>query len=197
MEYNIFKSRSNERLLALAIAGLSFTFGFLLFVLVPDLSNVGTGNLELIKLKFKFANVGPGIFFALFGAIVTIYSITTQVRIKEITKNNDEKVVDKQIRYFQTSAQDNQEIELLRGAYLRDFRVFSAVLEKIEKNETIPQGLKLDLENTLSNTKDTLMRSVWAEDWGDYSKFKEWLAKGYPEPIPTDINKAGEFFLTK
>ena len=197
MEHDIVKLRSNERILALSIAGLSIVLGFLLFIFAPDAANTGSGNLEFLKMKLTLANVAPGIFFACFGAGVTIYSIVTQVKVSEVSKGKDQVVVNKQLRYLQDAGQDNKEIENLRGAYQKDFRTLAKVTDKIDNNEPIPDSLKLDMTNSMTNTKDALMRSVWAEEWGDYSIFKAWLAKGYPEPAPVEIKKAAEFFLGK
>lgn len=197
MEHDIVKLRSNERILALSIAGLSIVLGFLLFIFAPDAANSGSGNLEFLKMKLTLANVAPGIFFACFGAGVTIYSIITQVKVSEVTKNDDKIVVNKQLRYLQDTEPDNQEIENLKGAYQKDFRTLANVFDKIDNNEPIPESLKLDLMNSLTNAKEALMRSVWTEEWGDYSLFKAWLAKGYPEPAPVEIKKAAEFFLGK
>ena len=197
MEHDIVKLRSNERILALSIAGLSIVLGFLLFIFAPDAANTGSGNLEFLKMKLTLANVAPGIFFACFGAGVTIYSIVTQVKVSEVTKNNDKVVVSKQLRYLQETEQVNMEIENLRGAYLKDFRTLATVSDKIDNNEPIPESLKLDLMNSMTNAKEALMRTVWTEEWGDYTLFKAWLAKGYPEPAPDEIKKAADFFLGK
>ena len=51
--------------------------------------------------------------------------------------------------------------------------------------------------NSMTNVKETLMRSVWTEEWGDYFVYKAWIAKGYPEPAPVEIKKAADFFLGK
>lgn len=197
METNIIKLRANERTLALAIAGLSFILGFLLFIMVPDVPNTGIGDLSFFKLKITLTNVGPGIFFALFGAVVIIYSITTQAKIKETTTSSDGKVENKQYRYLQTFVKDDQGVENLRGGYQSDFRIFATIFEKIEKNEIILESQKLDFERSLASTKETLMQSVWTEKWGDYYEFKQWIAKGCLEPIPSDIIDAANFFLGK
>ncbi len=197
MEHDIVKLRSNERILALSIAGLSIVLGFLLFIFAPDAANSGSSNLEFLKMKLAFANVAPGVFFAFFGAGVTVYSIVTQVKVSEVTKNNDKIVVNKQIRYLQDAESDNMEIENLRGAYQKDFRTLAKVSDKIENDEPIPVSLKLDYMNSMTNVKETLMRSVWTEEWGDYFVYKAWIAKGYPEPAPVEIKKAADFFLGK
>ena len=89
------------------------------------------------------------------------------------------------------------EIENLRGAYQKDFRTLAKVSDKIENDEPIPVSLKLDYMNSMTNVKETLMRSVWTEEWGDYFVYKAWIAKGYPEPAPVEIKKAADFFLGK
>lgn len=197
MKEQLIRLRHIERISALGIAGLSFILGFLLFLFAPEAEYVDTADIKLFKLRLGLANVGPGIFFALFGAAITIYSIKTRAKAKEVLKEKDGDSITEEFRYLQSEKKDNTEVIELRGAYQKDFRVFAEVADKLGRDEPISDSLKLDLENTLTNTKDTLMRNVWDESWGDYSTFKAWLAKGYPEPVPENIVKAAKYFLGK
>jgi hypothetical protein len=190
----LIKLRSKERLLALGIAGLCIILGFLLFIFAPNASEAGTAQLEWMEKKMMLANVGPGVFFALFGAAITVYSIVTQATTST-EKNGENSVVT--YRYLQKDVKDNQETENLRSNYQRDFRIFSEVMQKLEENESVPERLRMDFENALTNSKDFLMRSVWDESWGDYNQFSNWISMGFPEPPPPEISKAAKYFSGK
>jgi hypothetical protein len=190
----LFKSRSKERLLALGIAGLCIVLGFLLFIFAPNASDAGSAELEWMEKKMMLANVGPGVFFALFGAAITVYSIVTQAKAST-EKDGENSVVT--YRYLQKEEKDLQETENLRSNYQRDFRIFSEVMQKLEENESVSERLKMDFENALTSSKDYLMRSVWDDSWGDYSLFSNWLSMGCPKPPPAGIAKAARYFSGK
>lgn len=190
----LIKLRSRERLLALGIAGLSILLGFMLFIFAPNASDAGTAELEWMEKKLMLANIGPGVFFALFGAAITVYSIIAQANATT-EKDGENSVVT--YRYLQKDVKDNQETENLRSNYQRDFRIFSEVIQKLEENESVPERLRMDFENALIHSKDFLMRSVWNDSWGDYNQFSNWISMGCPEPPPPQISKAAKYFSGK
>lgn len=192
METELIKLRSRERLLALALAGVSIVLGFFLFLFSPDLPNEATADIEYLSNKLMIANVGPGIFFALFGAITIVYSIVTQANFqKEENKQGDSKI---NFQFLQSEKKDEQELTNIRARYLRDFRIFSRVVKAMEENKGISTDLKLNFETSADNVKQELMRKVWSKDWGDYSEFNAWLEKGCPEPPPNNIKEGADFF---
>ncbi|MFV0593567.1 MAG: hypothetical protein ACK5M7_19505 [Draconibacterium sp.] len=194
----LIRKRAHERLLALAIAGICIILGFLLFLFAPDAPTEGTANLEWANKKFMMANVGPGVFFALFGAVNTVYSIVTQAKTrKTITNNNEQQTETTTFQLLQTPAKQSGASVNLRANYQKDFRTYSRILEKLNSGETIPDNLRLEFETTLNNTRQSLMASVWDEQWGDYPDFDNWLKRGCPEPVPDKILEAAKFFQGK
>lgn len=73
--------RMFERLLAVLIGGGSIYLGYRLFFQIPHDSE-HSGRLELPGIKLVLTKVGPGIFFAAFGCVVVVYSLTTPVEIE-------------------------------------------------------------------------------------------------------------------
>jgi hypothetical protein len=73
--------RIAERLAVLAAAILSMTFGFLSL----RTASVEQGNIEASArnvFSFKLHNVGPGVFFALFGAALLLWSLNTKLDLQ-------------------------------------------------------------------------------------------------------------------
>ena len=66
-------SRSIERVLIVAFSGLSLFLGFRLFAITTSLQ--GTAEFKHLKTTIKLQNLAQGTFFALFGAVVMIFSI--------------------------------------------------------------------------------------------------------------------------
>ncbi len=74
-------SRSIERLGIIGVAGLSIWAGFRLFSIVTEAQ--ASGRLEGQGFKFAMKNVGPGVFFALFGAMVLLYALASPLQLAE------------------------------------------------------------------------------------------------------------------
>ena len=64
--------RGAERLLIVAVAGLSIVLGFWLFKIVPTDTD-SSGEFRALNMSIVVSKVGPGVFFAAFGALVLGY----------------------------------------------------------------------------------------------------------------------------
>jgi hypothetical protein len=70
--------RMIERMI-IAIGGIiSIVLGYRLFRLVPT-DNVSGGALKSAVINITLSKVGPGVFFAAFGAFILMYGVTTQI----------------------------------------------------------------------------------------------------------------------
>ncbi len=69
-----------ERLIIVAIAGLSMFYGFRLFAITA--ADEGSLTAKAGGWQIKLAKVGPGVFFALFGAAIVIYALFKAPTIK-------------------------------------------------------------------------------------------------------------------
>jgi hypothetical protein len=101
-------ARATERLLICLFGGLSLGWGWNLFrigVVDPQ-----AGELDLKSWRIKFQRVGPGVFFALFGAVILVTGLsrplteTSRPQQRPIAQAADEKPTaapDASIVYFQ------------------------------------------------------------------------------------------------
>ncbi|TDI58218.1 MAG: hypothetical protein E2O93_03150 [Alphaproteobacteria bacterium] len=76
MDYaDILLLRGAERLLIVAVAGLCIWLGYRLFSIVPtDLQ--GKGEFKALSFSLAVSKVGPGVFFAAFGAFILYQAVT-------------------------------------------------------------------------------------------------------------------------
>ena len=73
MEPIIF--RAVERIVAVVIGGLSVYLGYRLFLHIPE-QKEGEGKIDLPGgISIFVTRVGPGVFFALFGAVIVAFSV--------------------------------------------------------------------------------------------------------------------------
>ncbi len=79
--------RSIERLAGIFIGGLSIYFGYRLFLRLPE-RREGEGSIKLLDASIVLSRIGPGVFFALFGAAVVALSLYKGV----VVETNDGRV---------------------------------------------------------------------------------------------------------
>lgn len=76
--------RGGERLGIVVIAALCIWFGYKLFQSLPAQHNA-SGALTLPSAKLVMSKVGPGVFFALFGAVILGQAVVTQMKAGPVT----------------------------------------------------------------------------------------------------------------
>ena len=79
----LFLMRMVERLLGLLSGALCVVLGYRLFIMLPEKTD-SSGKLVLPGgVSIWLSRVGPGIFFALFGAAIVAYSFASTVRVTD------------------------------------------------------------------------------------------------------------------
>src|SRR3954447_10395864 len=76
--------RMAERIIGVIIGGLLIYFGYRLFLSLPGKKSRdgGTGDFSMAGgTRLKLSKVGPGVFFALFGAGLIVFSLTRSVSL--------------------------------------------------------------------------------------------------------------------
>jgi hypothetical protein len=81
MDENIVVIRMLERILVVLFGGVSIYLGYRLFFHVPMEKRSG-GELSFPGMKIVLTRVGPGVFFAAFGSVVLLYSLTNPISVK-------------------------------------------------------------------------------------------------------------------
>ena len=76
--------RVAERLLIVLAGMLALCLGYRLFKIVAE--SESSGNLEFQGAKIRLQKIGPGIFFALFGAVLMGYALTSSAQISTSTE---------------------------------------------------------------------------------------------------------------
>lgn len=201
----ILMARARERMLALLIGAFCILLGFFLFIFVPT-SPAGNGKLAWADTEVVLTHVGPGVFFALFGAFVTWLSIRTQLQIgpeAESAAADTGTGTHSTVRYLIATEgkTDKQAVDSARSRHLRDFRTLdkiSSIFGAAERDSVeIPANLRVDLELAVPRIKESVMFAVWDDDWGDYAAFSRWVQDGASDPPPEGINTPAQFFYGK
>jgi hypothetical protein len=192
--------RGAERLIAVLIGGMCIVLGFLLFLRISSETDA-TGEIKLPGgISIMLSRVGPGVFFAAFGAALVGLSFYFTVKIdmaaspgglagNPVASGTRQSYIG--IGSEQTGRHD-------AGDLAR-----SQVRGKIATLNSIRAALRPDLSEidrlriakALDDAKLALMTEVWWVQWGERHKFEDWLNSGGPAPPRTSpLGKALDFY---
>lgn len=194
--------RSLERLIGILIGGLSIYLGYRLFMNLPA-RRESEGQIKLWELSIVLSRVGPGAFFALFGALVVGLSLYHGVLLERI---NGEAVMG-EARSASPSPRTERFTGMgapaagidaradARALLRRDIAVLNNFLPMLRAD--LPPQDRTQVELAIPRIKFALMEPQWpqsAAGWGDPSRFKAWLQAAAPEPPPDEIAAAVAYF---
>ena len=189
-----------ERILGVLIGGLLIYFGYRLFLSLPGKRgrDGGTGDFSFAGgNKIKLSKVGPGVFFAIFGAGLIVFSLTRSVSLtaSEPTANapaaKPRVVATSTFKFVGAVSvpETDEDRARLRAETQQDIVALNRALDGAKAAE------RPELERAATKAKLAVMEPLWAEDWGDIADFREWLDKGGSPPA--GVQGAVDFFQRK
>lgn len=192
--------RHIERLLAVLIGGLSIYLGYRLFLRVPDRYE-GESQFKAWDISIFMSRIGPGIFFALFGATVvglSFYHAVTVERVQQADTATSADVPARQAERYSGMGAPTTEADRradARALLRRDIAILNTLNPKLRAD--LAEQDRTQVELAIPRIKFTLMQPVWpahAPGWGDPARFEAWLNADAPDPPPVDIAAAVDFF---
>jgi hypothetical protein len=194
-----------ERLAGVFIGGLAIYLGYRLFLKVPE-RREGEGRIKLLDASIVLSRIGPGVFFALFGAAVVALSLykgvlveTADGRVQGSVARSDAAPSQRTERFSGMGAYDDAgEAERradARALLRRDIAVLNNFLPKLRAD--LPPQDRTEVELALPRIKFALMQPVWPQNetgWGDPARFEAWLSEGERDPPPAEIAAAVDYF---
>lgn len=196
--------RMVERLLGLLSGALCVVLGYRLFINLPEKTD-SAGKVVLPGgVSIWLSRVGPGLFFALFGAAIVAYSFTSAVKVTneqsapsarassdtpgEALATRRQEIAAMSPRAAQAAAGEKALIEL-RGA-LADL---NATIDKLTRDAAPPERDRLIAG--LQNAKVLLLRGAWQPTWGDPARFQSWINSGAVLPAPAGMDEPAGLYL--
>jgi hypothetical protein len=214
-----------ERIIATLLGGFFAWLGYRLFLDVPTKQN-SSGEFKLpTGIAIHLTRIGPGIFFALFGAAAICYSFYSQVTIRRsesrVQTTGDKTRASMAADPEKQKAQDSPD-NSMREVNTKDFTGISGASEAppqdvlLRRNEcksyvkflndlsvhldAKPDATELkDYKNYLPQIKLAVVKTVWYDDWGNRTAFENWVALGAEDTkVPGNANREPyEYFKTK
>lgn len=195
-----------QRILCILIGGMLVYFGYRLFLSLPGKRgrDGGSGEFSLGRSsKVKLSKVGPGVFFAIFGAGLIAYSLANPMRVNipeaapsaattsGATKSGTGVVAAAGFSWVGavSAPETDEDRARMRTESQQDIIILNRALDRANASER-PQ-----LERAVVKAKVALMEPLWADDWGELKDFRDWLAKGGKPPDQT--RPAVDYFQRK
>ena len=193
-------ARHLERLLIILAGALSVWLGYRLFINMP-LAEKGAGKIQLPGgISVFISRVGPGVFFALFGAVVLSYglhqAVTVEVRPRVLATGPGtapaQAAAEASLRYSgvgstrSTAADRGAE----RDGMVRLVGELGRVADALKKPPALPLSAeqRLDFGLSLADARARLLAGVWDDKaWGPFPEFQRWIRDGEPDPPPAAI----------
>ncbi len=180
--------RMIERLLVVIFGGMSIFLGYRLFCLLPfEKSSEGKFRLPGGTAVY-LTKVGPGVFFALFGAVILSVSLHETIEYKAGAGPEFVGIDGGSIRLNSSGRSAVPDSGELRSLILKlntvpDF--LSPGLDSLQKKS---------LHGVIDRTKLRLMRCVWSANWGSYDGFERYILSGGQHGEPKEFENAFAFF---
>ncbi|PYJ68165.1 MAG: hypothetical protein DME75_13645 [Verrucomicrobia bacterium] len=185
-----------QRILSILIGGMLIYFGYRLFLSLPGKRgrDGGSGEFSLGGAnKVKLSKVGPGVFFAVFGAGLIAYSFAKPMKVNipaaaqtaptATTAPSAGTGVVAAAGFSYVGAvsapETDEDRARMRNETQQDIIILNRALDGANASER-PQ-----VERAVVRAKVALMEPLWAEDWGELKDFRDWLAKGGTPPDKT------------
>jgi hypothetical protein len=193
-------ARHLERLLIVLAGGLSIVLGYRMFLAIPRAGKDGEGKIELPGgVSIYVTRVGPGVFFALFGALILGLGLqqglkleTRQQRPALDAKATGEApgvatVLEKRYSSLATAGASTQQREAERTSALdtvAQLGRLATTLDGPARGGGLSSQQRLDFGLALADARMRVLASVWDERWGPYTEFVRWAQGGESDQPP-------------
>jgi hypothetical protein len=197
--------RHLERLFVVCSGMLSIWLGYRLFLAMPTAAR-GDGEIKLPGgISIFLSRVGPGVFFALFGAMVVAFALHEAVKI-----NTSTPVEDAVAGGTPTKSTAGEKFEY-SGVASASSSGEERVSERMNAVATVGQLARLsdaldapsgrgvehrsDARIALGEARVRLLAGVWDDrEWGPFAAFHLWWESGEASPPPVGVQVAAQIY---
>lgn len=202
--------RAIERIVAVLIGGLCIWLGQRLFLHIPEQKG-GEGKLQFPGgISIYVTHVGPGVFFALFGAVIVGLSFYRGVELQstrivpaaEAPIKAASAAPGTTVERFQYrgagGAMGTDEAAMradARVAWRREFAAFNTLPGALRPE--LPPHERIHLLRSIADSKLKLMESMWDDSpggWGDRAGFSSWVKGGEQGSPPPGLEAALKYY---
>ena len=188
-----------ERLVAVAIGGMSIYLGFRLFAVIPKQRQTDGRFTLPWNISIVLTRAAPGTFFALFGIAAVSISLLRPMEVASAappTGSSGSSTATVVRALYGTDVQINDPTARRDAQALLRMRM--AVLNLIPEQlaPSLPESDRQGIRRELQRVKLELMERVWVPDegFGEYAAFEQWVQENEPSPPPDAASRAIELY---
>jgi hypothetical protein len=190
-------ARHLERFMIVLAGTLSIVLGYRTFLAIPRRAEKGEGKLELPGgISIYVTRVGPGVFFALFGAAILALGLYRGLSV-EVREQRPGAVADGGTATAASVTERRLSSAVPAGAAAEE-RERAVALDTVAQlarlataldgagGRGLSQRQRLDFGLALSDARLRLLAGAWDERvWGPHAEFVQWVQNGESGPAPT------------
>jgi len=188
-------ARHLERIMIVLAGALSIVLGYRTFLSIPRRTEKGEGKLELPGgISIYVTRVGPGVFFALFGAVILALGLykglTVDVRegvVPASATTGATRTKERHLVSAVPAGASTQQQEVERTGALGTVAQLARLALTLDGpgGRSLSQQQRLDFGLALTDARLRLLAAVWSErEWGAYTEFTRWVQNGETGPPP-------------
>jgi hypothetical protein len=152
--------------------------GYRLFLKIPDYRDAqGEVKLPAMNMSVTFSRVGPGVFFAIFGAAVLLASYLHPITVEPQVQSSTTTGIEAKSGKFEGASPTRNEQEPSRTF------VVAGTIRSL--NGMVSTSRPENEKDTIRNAKLVLMDLSWDPSWGDAAVFKEAVMSGRTPSDPS------------
>ena len=182
-------ARHLERLLIVLAGAGSIYLGYRMFLAIPRARDTGEGKLELPGgVSIYVTRVGPGVFFALFGAAILAlglrHGLSVEVREQrpgEVGTSAATVLTERRLSSAVPSPASPQQQDAERTGTLGTVAQLGRLATALDGpgGKGFAQQQRIDFGGALNDARLRLLAAVWDEQaWGPYADFARWVQVG-------------------
>lgn len=194
-----------RHIMTILVGTASVYLGYRLFVEMPR-RREGETKLDLPGgVSIMLSRVGPGTFFALFGAAMIVYAITKPLEVKDIAESvqtadgGNTTTRNRSLTGLGDAAAaspapspavPSTALSIPRADIIAQLNAIGA-----EAKRAVSGPKLLDIQIAVRESKLALMREVWRPEWGAYEPFHRWVTERFAEgDPPAGLEEAAALF---
>ncbi|MEB4591933.1 hypothetical protein VSS37_13150 [Candidatus Thiothrix sp. Deng01] len=198
-----FILRLVERILGVIIGGFSIYLGYHLFLELPIQTNSSGKVILPGDVSIYLSRIGPGVFFALFGAMIVGASLFSKVEKlsheSKVTQDSAGNITTvnktQEIRGMAlgTPSTASEQERLMAEARTQIYTLNSNLADALKPD--LHENDRKDLEVAIDYSKRKILQTVWQTSWGEFSAFETWVKSGASTPPPNDkLKEAADIY---
>ena len=190
--------RSFERILDAIMGGISIYLGYRLFLKLPEKTD-SQGKIILPgNISIYLSRVGPGVFFALFGAAVIALSLHHTVQYSVEPSTTETAGVATQKKSYLGASPDTSplspaDLEQRQSLLRPSLHWLNQLAQQVTGFKNDDGRVNMQLQ--VPAIKLELIEAVWGPDWCAFETFEQWVNHGAVPPYPEGCRQANDLFF--